>query len=62
MDSLRTIKTESKLIEKKYREINKVLILIDHPPLQKSELVHISLDKVLPVVKAESNGQIVIDL
>lgn len=61
MEQLRITKTEDRMIAQKCREVNKTLIMNDHPPVQESELVHIILGKVLPKVKATTSGQIYIE-
>lgn len=58
---LRLNKTEQRLVEVKTREINKVLIMNDHPPLQESDLLHMVLEKSLCDVKAEASGEVLID-
>ena len=59
--SVRLSKQEQRDLEKKTREINKVLIMNDHPPMQESELVHAILQRSLKIVKAESSGEVILD-
>lgn len=58
---LRLNKTEQRMVEVKTREINKILINNDHPPLQESDVLHWVLEKSLCAVTAEANGEIHID-
>jgi hypothetical protein len=59
--NIRLTKAEIQLLEKKAREVNKVLINNDHPPVQESELLHKVIQACLCAVKAEASGEIIID-
>lgn len=61
MEQLRLNKKETKEIEKKWMEINKLLINQEKPPMSKSEIIHFILDKSITCVKVTKKGEVVID-
>lgn len=59
--TLRLTKDEQRATELKCREINKILILAEKPPVQESELLHIILDKELERIRVNKRGEIEIE-
>jgi len=59
--TLRLTKDEQRATEVKCREINKVLINAEKPPVQESELLHIVLEKALDRLRVNKRGEIEIE-
>ena len=63
MITLRIKDHQRELIREKAIEINKLLIKKGREPLKDSELMHIILDKGIPMVQASEDGEVnLIDL
>ena len=60
--TLRLKEVEQELLRKKCIDINKVLIMNDHPPVSESDLAHLALEMTLKKIKADKEGNIFIDL
>ena len=59
--TLRLTKDEQRATEIKCREINKILINSEKPPIQESELLHIMLEKAMERVRVNKRGEIEIE-
>lgn len=60
--TLRFTKREEKDLYNKCREINKILVNNENPPIKESELVHIILKEAIKAVKVNKSGEIYIDI
>jgi hypothetical protein len=58
--NLRLSKEEQRQLELKCREINKILVVKEFPPMNESTLAHKILEKTIKKVEVNNSGELII--